>query len=146
MVIYGAMQYAQKTCQRTKKAIKLIDPNSDIDELFRKHKILKFIDMVKVEQCKLGYKLCHGLLPKVLANNMVRDHNKQSISKCHKYQTRGKSIPNLPTVTGQKYRSSFLFNAIKLYGELDKELQSCHNLPTSVKCCKNLHCNYTANH
>ena len=78
-----------------KNAVKLIDPTLNKDEIFRKYKILKLDDMVKVEQCKLGYKLCHGLLPKALANNMVRDHNRYSISKHHKYQTRGKSIPNL---------------------------------------------------
>ena len=121
------------------KAVKLIDPILDRDEIFRKHKILKFDDMVKVEQCKLGYKLCHDLLPKALANNMVRDHNMYSISKCHKYQTRGKSIPNLPSAKGQKYRSSFLFNAIKLYSELDKELLNSKNLSIFAKCCKNLY-------
>ena len=102
--------------------------------------------MVKVKQYKLGYKLSHDLLPKVLPNNMVRDHNMHSISKCQKYQTRGKSIPNLPTAKGHKYRSSFLFNVIKLYSELDKELLNCHNLPTFVKHCKNLHSNYTSYH
>ena len=96
--------------------------------------------MVKVEQCKLGYKLCHGLLPKALANNMVRDHNRYSISKRHKYQTRGKSIPNLPSEKGQKYSSSFLFNAIKLNSELDTELLNSKNLSIFVKHCKNLYC------
>ena len=122
------------------KAVKLIDPILNKDKIFRKHKILKLDDMVKVEQCKLGYKLCHGLLPKALANNMVRDHNRYSISKHHKYQTRGKSIPNLPSAKGQNYRSSFLFNAIKLYSELDTELLNSKNLSIFVKHCKNLYC------
>ena len=56
----------KKIANAQKKAVKLIDPKLDIDQLFKKHKILKFIDMVKVEQCKLGYKLCHDLLPKRL--------------------------------------------------------------------------------
>ena len=141
LCIWGSMLQSsmlKKIANMQNKALKLIDPKLDSDEIFRKHKILKFVDMVKVEQCKLGYKLCHDLLPKALANNMVRDHNMHSISKCHKYQTRGKSIPNLPIAKGHKYRSSFLFNAIKLCSELDKELLNCQNLPTFVKHCKKL--------
>ena len=149
LCIWGSMlqgSMLKKIANAQNKAVKLIDPKLDSDEIFRKHKILKFVDMVKVEQCKLGYKLCHDLLSKALANNMVRDHNMHSISKCHKYQKRGKSIPNLPIAKGHKYRSSFLFNAIKLYSKLDKELLNCQNLPTFAKHCKNLHCNYTSNH
>ena len=149
LCIWGSMLQGgmlKKIANAQKTAVKLIDPKLVSDEIFRKYKILKFVNMVKVEQCKLGYKLCHDLLPKALANNMVRDHNMHSISKCHKYQTRGKSIPNLPVVKGIKYRSSFLFNTIKLYSELDKELHACKNLSTFAKHCKNLHCNYISNH
>ena len=136
--IWGSMLQSsmlKKLANVQNKAVKLIDPTVNTYEIFRKHKILKIDDMIKVEQCKLGYKLCHGLLPKALANNMVRDHNKYSISKHHKYQTRGKS-----SAKGQKYRSSFLFNAIKLYSELDAELLNSKNLSIFVKCCENLYC------
>ena len=142
--IWGSMLQScmlKKLANAQNNAVKLIDPTLNKDEIFRKHKILKLDDMVKVEQCKLGYKLCHGLLPKALANNMVRDHNRYSISKRHKYQTRGKSIPNLPSAKGQKYRSSFLFNAIKLYSELDTELLNSKNLSIFVKRCKKLYYN-----
>ena len=44
----------KKLANMQNRAIKLIDPRLDSDEIFRKHKILKFVDMVKVEQCKLG--------------------------------------------------------------------------------------------
>ena len=73
LCIWGSMLQSsmlRKLANAQNKAVKLIDPILDRDEIFRKHKILKFDDMIKVEQCKLGYKLCHNLLPKALANNM----------------------------------------------------------------------------
>lgn len=92
--------------------------------------------MIKVEQCKLGYKLCHGLFPGAFAKSMKIDHTNHSITKYHRYPTRGKTIPNLPIVAGTKYRSSFLFNAIKLYSNLDKELQSVKSPSIFAKRCK----------
>ena len=68
--IWGSMLQSgmlKKLANAQSNAVKLIDPTLNKDEIFRKHKILKLDDMVKVEQCKLGYKLCHGLLPKALA-------------------------------------------------------------------------------
>ena len=73
LCIWGLMLQScmvRKLAMAQEKAIRLIDPNLNLDELFTKHKILHFIDMVKVEQCKLGYKLCHGLLPNALVKNM----------------------------------------------------------------------------
>ena len=34
-------------------------------------KILKVTDMVQLEQCKMGYKLCHNLLPSKLDSKYV---------------------------------------------------------------------------
>ena len=65
-------------------AVKLIDPNNTTDEIFNQYKILKFTNMIHFEQCKLGYKLCHNLLPDKLMNNMTEDHNSQSIVKSHR--------------------------------------------------------------
>ena len=133
------MLQSQKFCKiitAQETAIKLIDPTLSLDELFTKHKILRFKDMVKLEQCKLGYKLCHDLLPNALSTNMKRDHRNESTIKTHKYPTRNKTIPNLPNVSGRKYQLSFLFNAIKLYSALDKEIQSAVNLSVFASSCK----------
>ena len=64
-------------------AVMLINPNSKVDEIFRNCKILKVTDMVQLEQCKMGYKLCHNLLPSNLAQNMLLDHRSHSIVKEH---------------------------------------------------------------
>ena len=104
-------------------ALKLIDPNKTTDEIFKWYLILKFTDMIQFEQCKMGYKLCHNLLPNKLMNNMTQDHNCQSIVKSHRYSMRSKTILNLPRASGSKYRSSFLFNSIREYSALDNSLK-----------------------
>ena len=114
-------------------AVKLIDPQNDIDEVFKKYKILKFVDMIHLEQCKMGYKLCHNLLPEKLKSNMTKDHNYRSITKGHRYPTRGKTTPNLPRAFSNKYRSSFLYNSITEYSVLDNSLKSCRNLQIFIK-------------
>ena len=94
-------------------AVKFIDPNKTTDEIFKRYQIMKFMDMIQFEQCKMGYKLCHNLLLNKLMNNMTQDHNCQSIIKSHRYSTRSKTTSNLPRASGSKYRSSFLFNSIR---------------------------------
>ena len=136
----------QKLSKIQNNAVKLIDPTSKVECFYQKHRILKFDDMVKVEQCKLGYKLCHGLLPTAMASNMTKDHQNEFLAKGHRYSTRNKAIPNLPKALGKKYRSSFLYNSIKLYSELDDRLKSAQNLQTFAKQCKRIHFTDMAKH
>ena len=117
-------------------AVRLIDPKNSIDETFKRYKILKVTDMLHLEQCKMGYKLCHNLLPNKLADSMMRDHKSHSIAKDHRYFTRSKRTPNLPCVMGAKYRSSFLYSSIREYSALDYGLKQARNLHLFVKTCK----------
>ena len=118
------------------KAVKLINPAIPQTEMFTKHKILPFKDLVLLEQCKLGYKLCHNLLPTNLTKNMSEDHKMQSILKNHNYQTRYKYIPNLPQVVSSKYRSSFLFKAIKEFSTLNATQKDCKTIHSFSRQCK----------
>ena len=92
--------------------------------------------MVHLEQCKMGYKLCHNLLPSNLTQNMLLDHRSHSIVKAHRYPTRSKSTPNLPGAMNAKYRSSFLYSAIREYSALDSSLKQAKNLHVFLKNCK----------
>ena len=139
LVVWESMlskQLITKLTNAQHKAVALIDPSKKIEETFRRFKILKVTDLIHLELCKLGYKLCHDLLPKKLAENMRKDHKQVSIEKTHKYPTRSKKIPNLPHVVGSKYRSSFLYNCIKTYGEIDSTIRQAKNLSAFVKSCK----------
>ena len=136
LVVWGSMlskQIITKLTNAQHKAVALIDPSKKIEELFRRYKILKVTDLIRLELCKLGYKLCHDLLPKKLAEKMRKDHKQLSIEKTHKYPTRSKKTPSLPKVAGAKYRSNFLYNCIKAYGELDYTTRQAKNLSIFVK-------------
>ena len=102
--------------------------------------------MVDVEQCKLGYKLCHELLPKALAKNMTSDHLRGPLGKEHNYPIGNKAIPNLPKVASNMYRSSFLFKSTKLYSELDSKLKNLNSLTVFTKRCKLLYLSKAAKH
>ena len=139
LVIWGSKlskQLVQKLSNAQRTAVALIDPSKSTEELFSKHQILKFNDLIHLELCKLSYKLCHNLLPKRLADNMVRDHKQSSIEKHYQYSTRSKKIPNLLHVVSTKYRSSFLYNSIKYYGELNHNVRQSNNLRAFMKSCK----------
>ena len=129
-------QLLTKLTNAQRKAVALIDPSKKIEELFRRYKILNVTNLIQFELCKLGYKLCHDLLPKKLADNLRKDHNQVSIEKRHNYATRSKKIPNLPQVAGAKYRSSFLYNCIKAYGDINSSVRQAKNLSTFAKACK----------
>ena len=59
--------------------------------------------------------------------------------KNHQYFTWSKKTPNLPSATGVKYRSSFLYNSIKAYSELDYTVKQSSTLCAFVKNRKRRH-------
>ena len=137
--IWGSMlpmQMMHKLSKAQKIAVSLIDPTKKSELVFQENRILTLTEMIQLEQCKLGYKLCHSLLPKQLEENMTKDHKQNSIVKTHQYSTRSKKIPNLPQASGSKYRSSFLYNSIKLYSNLGYIVKQAKNLHAFVKLCK----------
>ena len=119
-----------------RKAIKLVDRTVSINEAFQKHRILPFEQLIKLEQCKLGFKLCNNLLPINLAKCMKEDHNMQNITKTHRYSICKKHIPNLPHAVANKYRNSFLYRAIREYSDLNPLVQNCKSLFSFNRSCK----------
>ena len=73
---------------------------------------------------------------------MKHDHRMQSNSKIHKYPTQNKEIPNLPQATTYKYRSSFLFRAIKEFSNLNSNLKTCNTLNMFSQQCERHHLYY----
>ena len=149
LCIWGTMlscSQLNKLKQAQSVAIKLIEPRLNVEEIMRKHNILKFEDMITLEQCRLGYKLTHNQLPSKLAKNMIIDHRSKSTQKLHRYETRNKSIPNLPNVSGNKYRSSFLFQSIRHYATVDETVRQIPTLQMFTKQCKKSLLTKYANH
>ena len=116
------LQKVQNTCLKT------IEPGINITESFKKLKILRISQLVKLELNKLAYKHTHNLLPFKLAQCMNCDASGKSLEKQHHYLTRNKHLLNLPQVTMKKYQKSFLMKSISLYSALPKEIMDCQNL------------------
>ena len=82
--VWGSMISRKQNKQLTKlqrMAISLIDTTMKTDEIVKKYKILELEKLVKLEQMKIGYKLCHNLLPAKVADLIRHDHTGQSITK-----------------------------------------------------------------
>ena len=129
-------------CTIQHKCVRMIDSSVPISEAFKKLQILTVPDMINLEQGKLGYKLCNGLLPSVLTRLMMHDFNNCTIAKNHSYKTRQKDIPNRPNVKLSLYRKSFLYQAIACYSKLDKNLRDS---PTIFSFSKKLRKSMTSN-
>ena len=78
------------------KAVKLIDFKHKKGDIYRIHRNLNVHQLTNLELCKLGYRLTNNLLPKPLTNVLLSDHQNKNLGKTHGYNTRHKSIPNLP--------------------------------------------------
>ena len=137
--VWGSM-LSRKLCNKLKQlqraVVSLIDQNLCTNDVFAKYAILEFEKLVQLEQLKIGYKLCHGLLPTGLALLIIHDHKGHSTCKNHRYQTRNKQIPNLPQVSNNKYKSSFLFHVVKEYGAINDEMRACSTVQLFVRSCK----------
>ena len=102
--------------------------------------VLPVHKLIKLEQAKLGFKLCNNMLPMRLSEALLTNHTSASIKKQHKYNTRCKQIPNLPSAHSTQYKNSFLCKAISNYSDLPVKLlqiKGLHNF--TVECKKYLH-------
>ena len=68
--------------------------------------ILPLKSLIKLENIKFGYRLCEGTLPPKIINCVRTDHKGISLNKNHCYNTRNKSVPNLPKAKTSKYLNS----------------------------------------
>ena len=99
-------------------------------------KIPTLEQLIELEQCKMGFKLCSKQLPKGLTQLLTTCHDRLSIEKAHHYVTRSKKIPNRPTAKLNLYRNSFLYNSIKYFSLLPLDVRNSVNLPVFIKLCK----------
>ena len=122
--------------QLQQKCIRLmIKKNStSVDAIFRKLKLLKFSDMIKIELCKFGARISNNLLPKSIQELM----KKRSGWKTHGYDTRNKRIPNTQKHTTTCFNISFMRHGITEYSNLTFDLKSVTNITTLSTKLKNI--------
>ena len=97
-----------------------------VDAIFRKLKLLKFSDMIKIELCKFGAHISNNVLPKPLQELM----KKRSGWKTHGYDTRDKCIPNTQKHTTTHFNISFMHHGISEYSNLTFDFKSIMNIST----------------
>ena len=124
------LQKIQNTC------IRILEPNLTVSVSLKKHSIPKIDQLVNLELIKLAYKLTSQLLPKKLAKCITSDARGKSLEKSHKYMTRNKSIPNLPTTKLNAYNKSFLVKSISLYSTIPNKISCCQDLNLFTKLLK----------
>ena len=94
--IWGSMignSQMNKIYTLQKQCVQLMskDKNLPIDQLLKKHRVIKFPDMILMELCKFGFKLANNETPEPLKVLMEMRGGK----KTHKYNTRSKHVPNI---------------------------------------------------
>ena len=116
----------QKNCVR---CIYRAKKNAHTDPLFKRLKILKFPDMIKLELQKLGHKVCHKKLPKLI----LKLFSCKEGSKTHLYPTWNKNTPNIQSHNGNIMNKSFLCRSISWYQQLSYKLKRIENQSTFVR-------------
>ena len=100
--------------------------------------ILTFDKLLKLENCKFGYKVTNGLLPKAILECAITDHKGMCLKKCHDYNTRNKSTPNQPKIKNKKYGKSVFCIGSSEFVKLTSELKSRNNVVSFTKLCKKM--------
>ena len=118
------------------KAVKCIDVSLKKDAVYRMHKILTVNQMIKLEMCKLGFRMTKNLLPKPLTKALKTDHCDRSMVKTHRYETRHRAVPNLPKANHSRYRTSYLFQVVSVYSRLPHALTNQVHVKAFTSKCK----------
>ena len=128
--VWGSMlskSQVSEISQLQQKCIRhMIRRNSiPVDDIFKKLKLLKFPDMIKIELCKSGARISNNLLPKPIQELMIKRGGK----KTHGYETRNKHIPNTQKHATTHFNISFMHHGITEYSNLTLDLKSITNIP-----------------
>ena len=119
-----------------RKCVKQIDCSVPVGEAYSKLKIPTVRQLVELEQSKMGYKLCKGLLPTAISHLMMSDADNRPMIKTHVYETRQKNVPNRPKVKSKLYMESFLYRSISCYSNWSQEIRNAPSLSTFVRLIK----------
>ena len=118
------------------KCVKLLNMTSSKENVYKSMRILNLSALIELEQCKIGYKICHTLLPASLSKLMTHDHQDGTMVKTHQYSTRQKNIPNCPNARSESYRKSFLYSSIAEYSKLPTDIRESRHLQSFTKAMK----------
>ena len=98
--------------------------------------ILNIRDLISLEHCKLMFKAKHCLLPCKITTAILTDHEGKTLKKLHRYNTRHKSLPNIPKNACTNYLKSSLCNCTRKFATLSLETQQIPVLSKFISACK----------
>ena len=101
----------QKQCIRT---LYKRPKRSNINELFKRGRLLSIYDMIYLEMTVLGYKITHKMVPDPLVDIFNKDEGK----KQHDYETRSKITPNIQKHHSVQFNKSFICRSLSAYMSL----------------------------
>ena len=101
-----------------------------------KLRILPIKSLIALANYKFGYQVQRSLLPKKIMESTLIDSRNASLLPNHEYNTRNKTVPNLPRKMTPQYQNSFLCKGPRSLLELDIETRNKSSLHTFTKACK----------
>ena len=138
--IWGSMTSVKQITKlkiQQDKCMRLIDSRLATDQVYVKYRILQLDHLIDLELCKMGFKLQLNELPVNLLDTFKSDSKGDSLEKTHRYNTRQKNEPNLPSTSSKKYHQSFLFQGIKRYSTLPSKIKSITKYNRFISALKN---------
>ena len=115
--------------------------NTCFSYLKLKHcKIPDVTELIKLVNCKLGYRLTNKLLPIKIAEAFATDAQNKSLLKNHRYNTRNKLIPNIPSSKDKKYHDCYLVASLTDFQTLPAVTRELPNIHRFYKECKKIIC------
>ena len=96
----------------------------EAEALYKSLDVIRFLDLIKQEQYKLGYKVSHKILPEPI----ISLFDKKGGKKCHRYPTKNKNILNIQRYTTPQMNSSFLCQSVNNFMQLPGTTKQCPSL------------------
>ena len=118
------------------KCVELINGNKATSTNLKSLRILKVKDLLKLDNCKFGFKLIHNLLPTRIVKLAKHDITGKSLVKDHKYKTRQISLLNKPQAKKKAYRNCIIYIGTGPLETLKAETLQKPSLQSFVNSCK----------
>ena len=130
IVIWGNMiSKAQiNKLQKVQNAsVRQLDNKLHTDDIYKKHKIPKIGQLIKIENAKIWHKQQTHRLPQRLQMIMTLDHSNMNLHRQHSYHIRNKTLPRQPLTKNQHYQNSLFVRGLSDYAALPLELRKITN-------------------
>ena len=136
LILWGNManlESLNKIITLQNKCMRMIKPNQKAQMTYKELKLLGLIELIELENKKLGYKIHNNLLPVQMLNIIKSDAESKTLNKTHKYETRNKKIPYLPKTRNSSYQQSFLYCGVKALCSIPIDVLDLPNIDLFVK-------------